>query len=122
VYWALEGTHGKDHGNSNTTSLNFLEGIDELIFAFKVDPVDDLTSSLEDPEDDYTNREKLQLMQAQINSLTLMLQKEKKVQFDGVEVLRRTGFPPRQNESTPAQPVVLVILVTNPWEFLILCR
>ena len=99
-YWALEGIHGKE---ANAASLNFLEGIDESIFAFEVDPLDDLTSSPEDPEDDYTDREKLQLMQAQIDSLTLALQKEKKVQFDGVEVPRRTGFPPRQNDSAPAQ-------------------
>ena len=112
-YWAA--ILGQDGANSNVVSTNFLEGPDECVFTFDVSPHvnDEATSRDPDPspydlDDTPSPLEEAQLIQAQIDSLreaqVLALQKGgKKQQFDGVEIVKRTG-PPRKDGRLPPPP------------------
>ena len=95
-YWTAEGMSGQGNANCEPVSVNFLEGPDECIFTFNI--ANNCKPSLP-PNNDLNTKEEAQIIQAQINSLheaqVLALQKPgKKVHFDGVEILKRTG-PPR---------------------------
>ena len=87
---------GQGSADCEVVSANFLEGPDKCIFTFDI--VNDREPS-PPSDDDLDAEEEAQIIQAQINSLrevqVLALQKPgKKVRFDGVEILKRTG-PPR---------------------------
>jgi len=106
---------------SNTVSANFLEGPEECVFAFDISPPSDPYESTPHPHDpsqgpysaDYDDSmsplEQAQLIQAQIDSLreaqVLALQKGgRRQQFDGVEIMKRTGPPKRDGRVPPPPP------------------
>ena len=62
-----------------------------------------------DYSEDEDAKDKILLLQAQIESMQEM-QKKKKAKFNGVEVPRRNGIPPRRNAPVPTKPVVPTIL------------
>ena len=116
-YWA---SFSEQEG-PNVVSTNFLEGPDECVFAFDIsppsDPYESNTQHPYDPsqgpysadyEDNMSPLEQAQLIQAQIDSLreaqVLALQKGgRKQQFDGIEIMKRTG-PPRRDGRIPPPP------------------
>lgn len=109
-WWAQEGILGRDAPAQEVVSTNYLEGFDECVFQFDVSSPEqascNLASCPDSPRDDTD--EQLAFLQAQLDSLreanVFAVQKGgKKVQFDGVEIARRTG-PPRRDGRLPPSP------------------
>ena len=94
-YWASEGIHGKD---TDQVTTNFLEGPDESIFAINIETVDDYSGF----EVDETE-EQIHVLQAQLDAFREENRKKKRVQFDGVEIPRKSNFPPRKDAPAPPQ-------------------
>jgi hypothetical protein len=89
-----------------TVSTNFLEGPEECVFSIDIDPVPAANPSGPTSYDEAIFE--AQLLQTQIDSLreaqALALEKgKKKLQFDGVQIMKRTG-PPKPNTPIPPPP------------------
>jgi hypothetical protein len=104
-HWIAEGIFNeKEQDSRETFATHFLEGPEECIFTLDLDPVDDTSHSHGRNDDTY----EAQRIQAQIDSLreaqVLALEKgKKKVRFDGVEIMKRTG-PPKPGTPIPHPP------------------
>ena len=106
--------------STNYLSTNFLEGPEDYYFQVDVSPPppEQIDSLPEDtscnvatcPDVTTDTDQQIEFLQAQIDSLNeaqvLAVQKgaEKKVKFDGVEIIRRTGPPRRDNNLPPPTP------------------
>jgi hypothetical protein len=96
-----------DFDQVETIAANFLEGPDECIFQLDIDPVSEPPTSAYLTEDDPLYE--AACIQAQIDALrgahVLALEKgKKKLQFDGVQILKRTGPPKPGNPIPPPSP------------------
>ncbi len=99
-HWIAEGISDEKDYQPETFSTHFLEGPEECIFALDLDPVDEM--------DRHDPMYEAQRLQAQIDSLreaqVLALEKgKKKVRFDGVEIMKRSG-PPKPGTPIPRPP------------------
>ena len=105
-FWISQNIYGKEGPPRENVETHFLEGIDECVFAVDVDGVDPATTSSPSARDDAAFE--AQMIQLQIDSLreaqVMALEKgKKKMQFDGVELMKRTG-PPRPGMPIPPPP------------------
>jgi hypothetical protein len=98
-FWTAQGMNGPSENTQEAVATNFLEGPDECVFALDIAPQSSQSTSSDEGAFDQ-----VQLLQAQIDSLrdaqVLALQKGRRQQFDGVEIMKRTG-PPRKNPPPP---------------------
>jgi hypothetical protein len=117
-YYLSQGSHGQEGPPHELVETHFLEIPDDYIFDPEIDPVLDpvldSTSDYVPPlamnyvEDDEDGELEAQRIQAQIDELrqaqTFALEKgKKKMQFDGVEVMKRAG-PPKPGSHLPPPP------------------
>lgn len=106
--------------STNYLAMNFLEGPDDYVFQVDVspnppeqhDPSPETASCnvVTSPDTTMDTDQQIEFLQAQIESLqdaqVYATQKgvDKKVKFDGVEIMRRTGPPKRDNRLPPPPP------------------
>ncbi|KAF9642806.1 hypothetical protein BDM02DRAFT_3192654 [Thelephora ganbajun] len=119
----IPGKNIREENTRDVVATHFLEGPDECVFAFDIAPTGEYgSSSTSSRDEDSDVLEQIQVMQAQIDSLRKVhevhaVQKGKRAQFNGVELLKRTG-PPRRNPPTPAlapsQPPMIHARVPPP--------
>ena len=103
-YWKQQFEETGQDPIGEIVATNFLEGPNECVFSFDVQPPSPTNDSGPSAYDDAIFE--VQLLQTQIDSLreaqVLALEKgKKKVQFDGVEIMKQTG-PPRPG--APSNP------------------
>jgi hypothetical protein len=104
-YWDAQGYNEKESAPAESFATNFLEGPEECVFSIDIDPPTE-PEQQPTPADDVDFE--IQLLQTQINSLreaqVLAFEKgKKKLQFDGVEIMKRHG-PPKPGSHIPPPP------------------
>ena len=112
-HWIAEGIYDEKDYQQETFSTHFLEGPEECIFTLDLDPIEEEDSSASRDSSMGEARH----LQAQMDALreahVLALEKaKKKVRFDGVEILKRTG-PPKPGAPIP-RPLTSATLPTVP--------
>ena len=106
-YWIAQGIYGKEGSPSqDVAETHFLEGIDECVFTVDVGQVDNTNYSGVCEEDEVLFE--AQRIQTQIDALrgvqALAIERgKKKLQFDGVEIMKRKG-PPNPGAPIPPPP------------------
>ena len=97
-YWS-----GKE-GPENPVETHFLESRDECVFTIDINPTKTYRSNYPMEDDAVFEAQRLQIeIDALREAQVLALEKAKKLQFDGVEIMKRNG-PPKPGSPIPPPP------------------